>query len=378
MREAGAQPSVLQPGDLTGIEDVVYSADGKRVAAGDQVGVVQVWDVESGRPLLQVHFDGRERIALTSDGSRLAAAGGTTVTIRNVDSGTEEWRHQLDTGARRVMFSQDGRALAVADGRAVKLLDAATGALRGSLEGHADDVVALAFSPDGARLASGSDDYTVRIWDTATGRVLLDTIELTTSILDLTFDPTGTYVAVASAAGTVGVFRTVSGFEAFTLRGHTNTVSAVSFSPDGSRIETASWDGTVRVWDASDAHAGSVDSVAFSPDGTRLVTGGRDKLAKVWDTTTGQLVLTLPHPYNVVVGGVTPDGSRAVTSSGGSAFIWDIATGRQLLAFDENTTNNISDLRFSHDGRRVAVAGYDATATCGRRHRRTAAHPRAP
>ena len=94
----------------------------------------------------------------------------------------------------------------------------------------------VAFSPDGQRIVSGSDDSTVRVWDAATGQ------------------PVGQ-----------------------PLTGHTGAVTSVAFSPDGKRIVSGSCDKTVRLWDADTGqpvgepltgHTDAVSSVAFSPDGT--------------------------------------------------------------------------------------------------------------
>ena len=91
--------------------------------------------------------------------------------------------------------------------KTVKVWDATTGDLLHDLSGHASEVLTVAFSPDGQRLASGSYDTTVKVWDTATGKAI------------------------------------------HTLRGHQGPVSGVAFSPDGRHLASASFDRTVKIWD---------------------------------------------------------------------------------------------------------------------------------
>ena len=120
------------------------------------------------------------------------------------------------------------------------------------LQGHTHYVTSVAFSPDGTRIVSGSNDKTVRVWDAERG------------------------VQIGSP-----------------LQGHTHYVRAVAFSPDGTRIVSGSDDKTVRVWNVKrgvqigsplQGHSDSVASVAFSPDGTRIVSGSNDNTVRVWDS----------------------------------------------------------------------------------------------
>ncbi|RYO76123.1 hypothetical protein DL764_010304 [Monosporascus ibericus] len=107
-----------------------------------------------------------------------------------------------------------------------------------TLTGHGDSVRSVAFSADGSRLASGSNDRTVKVWDAATGACLS------------------------------------------TLTGHGGWVNSVAFSADGSRLASGSEDRTVKVWDAATGaclstltgHGDYVNSVAFSADGNYLIT----------------------------------------------------------------------------------------------------------
>ena len=121
------------------------------------------------------------------------------------------------------------------------------------LKGHTHNVMSVAFSPDGSRLASGSADSTVRIWSLSSGS-------------------------------------TVS-----TLTGHKNCVNSVCYSPDGSSLASGSWDSTVRLWAVDSSticsrvfrgHVDEVRTVCFSPDGNSLVSGGTDKSIRIWSVTS--------------------------------------------------------------------------------------------
>ena len=124
------------------------------------------------------------------------------------------------------------------------------------LQGHEDHVRSVAFSPDGLKIISGSDDKTIRIWDASTGVEMLPPFQ-----------------------------------------GHEHYVSSVAFSPDGSKIISGSLDKTIRIWDAStgvemlpplQGHEHYVSSVAFSPDGSKIISGSDDKTIRIWDASRSE------------------------------------------------------------------------------------------
>jgi len=123
------------------------------------------------------------------------------------------------------------------------------------LSGHAGSVERVIFLPDG-RLASaggnvsGSEFGEVKIWDLSTGRDL-DLRGHTGWVTGLACSPDGRRLATGSNDRTVKLWDTTTGEEVFTLRGHTAGVLRVAFSPDGQRIASGGWDRTMRVWDIS-------------------------------------------------------------------------------------------------------------------------------
>ncbi|SLM37484.1 prolyl oligopeptidase [Lasallia pustulata] len=169
----------------------------------------------------------------------------------------------------------------------VWIWDAATGATLQTLEGHSGPVNAVAFSPDGKQLVSGSHDETVRIWDAAMG-VKLQTLEGHSGpVYAVAFSPDGKQLASGSFDKTVWIWDAATGATLQTFEGHLEPVSAVAFSPNGKQLASGSGDMTVRIWDAAteatlqtlEGHSGTVNAVAFSPDNTPDTANGGEGAA---------------------------------------------------------------------------------------------------
>lgn len=321
--------------------------------------------------------------------------------------------------------------------------------------GHRTVVQALAWSSDGARLASGggttgwtrtSPDFSVQIWEASTGQQLLTYLGHAQSVLALAWSPDDARIASASADHTVQVWDATTGAELLTYRGHTKYVRAVAWSPDGTRLASASLDQTVQVWDSATGallltytgHAHPVQSLSWSPDGQRIASGGgylpmlvmnypiasRDFGIHVWEATSGQRLLVYqghtalvhalawapgggsshahasPHAdyvastgldktlqiWNAVTGqqvhtcsgdlgqgyavAWSPDG--AYLASGGDStgwvnrqhhytvHIWEVSTGQQIASYHGHK-DNVFALAWSPDGTRIASASEDTT-----------------
>jgi WD40 repeat protein/mono/diheme cytochrome c family protein len=278
--DAGAKPSATpeKPKELTvpritprvpprkAVNALAYEPAGKVLAVG-RYGAVDLIQAETRQPIrtlegLKGNVNG---LAFSADGKQLFAASGENALFGEV----KQWT--------------------LPDGKLVR-----------TYQGHRDTLYAMALSPDGQVLATGSYDQQIKLWSTNDGAELRTLRGHNGAIFGLAFRPDGKLLASASADRTVKLWDVATGQRRDTLSQPTKEQVALAWSPDGKRLAAGGFDSRIRVWEVSAdakettnpllvarfAHEGPLMTVVWSKDGATLLSSSQDGTVKLWDGAT--------------------------------------------------------------------------------------------
>ncbi|MBW4657861.1 MAG: caspase family protein [Drouetiella hepatica Uher 2000/2452] len=275
-------------------------------------------------------------VALTSDGNTLASVSGNAVEVRDLQTGEtlRVLKGHKDI-IHAIAISPDGKTLATGSAdKTIKLWDLQTGELLQTLVGHAGVIWSLAFHPNGQILTSGGGDSTIRLWDVQTGQLSRTISGHKDRLFPVVFSPDGSILASGSKDTTIKLWNWQTGKMLRNLPGHTDTVRALVFDAKGERLASGSWDGTVKLWDVQSGeelntftgHINNVVSVAFSPDDKTLASGGIDNTVKLWDLENQTLLATLKGHLDWILSVTfSPDGKTLVSGGrDGTVAVWKL------------------------------------------------------
>jgi len=241
------------------------------------------------------------------------------------------------------------------------------------LTGHSKNVYSVAWSPDGTKIVSGSQDGTIKIWNAITG-VNIKTFTGQSDVYSVDWSPNGKDIVSGSRDGTIGIWNATTGVNLRIINATENVVRAVAWSPNSSYIVSS--DATllitvneIHIWDATTGinlktinNNDSIYSVDWSPNGSLIASGSQDKTIKIWNTTTGINLKTFTgHISEIWAVAWSPDGKKIASGSVDRTIkIWDIVTGTNLNTLTGHN-DYVASVAWSPDGSKIVSGSWDKT-----------------
>lgn len=289
----------------------------------------------------------------------------------------------IDVGASvyEVEFSPNGQMLSVATASRVAIWEIDDGhAVKTTQEFAvpAGQIYATAWSPDGKAVAvTGEGLY---LWNIETGESITATdTAANRGSLDLAFSPDGAMIATAETNSVITLWdgrtlETQGDLGGIEMAGHTDKVSAVAFSPDSERLVSGGWDETVRTWDVAarqqtllsytDGHGTEVDGVLFSADGDVVAAIQDNSHLELWNAADGAFIYKDPT--------AAMGGSDAAVAASPKLPIFAATAGHQIRFLDSRSGAPVGDeltghsepirsLSFRPDGSTLASGSWDGT-----------------
>jgi serine/threonine protein kinase/WD40 repeat protein len=346
----------------TGASRAAFSPDGSGLLIGLQDGTIQFYHLQQGRldEPIKAHASPVTDIVYAPDGRSFATSGGN---VRLWNSAALDVVHTIAGSA--MAFSPDGERLAVGTATGlVQVIAAADGSPIEMLEGHLNRVINLSFSESGDHLVSLSSQGELRFWYQNGDRrtVQLDP-NLAGDIEHAAFSPSSFTLAVyAAQEETITLFFTTNGFPLSQVKGR---VDWLVFSPEGQHLIGASrLDNAVRVWtedgaqliNLKDFSGGSTENVLFVGDGSTLAVTGTDGVIYLLSAADGRVQRVLQgHTGRISSLSASADG-LTLASAGfddRTVMVWDLADGSTRHTLNSGREPYVS---ISEDGKVLAVA----------------------
>ena len=370
-------------GNASAVTTVAFFPDSNRLVSGGGDRLVRIWDVTAKKAIKELtgHDLPVLGVAVSIDSKLIASGGADGKAIGwDAENGKQLWTWTGKSKAVCAVSIRAGNkhvALGTADGSLV-VLDISEGSPKelASPSAHTAGVAAVAYSPDGSKLATAGGDGALRIWTISEtgqpvplakfeGQAKPGTAGAFSPLSAVTFSADGRFVASAGADTVVRVWDVQTKAEVRGLRGHTDWATCVAFGPDSRLLMSGGADKIARIFElapqegaGSSGHLLAVNAVAVSPDGKLAATASVDQTIKIWDLASGKEVATLignaDRPYaisflgndGVVMGGALPTGDT------GRLFYWLVKPPRLLNTL---TTGEIYTVMGAADGTKVAT-----------------------
>jgi WD40 repeat protein len=243
------------------------------------------------------------------------------------------------------------------------------GALVRTLGGHSSPVSAVAVTPDGEHVISGSQDGTLKVWDLHSQEETFTLGGHRGSVNAVVVTPDGEYIISGSQDGTLKVWDLHSQEEKFTLGGHRGSVNAVAVTRDGIGVISASSDHSLKAWNLRTGevlhtfigHCASVEAVTvvYTNNNNWVISGSYNDTLRVWNLETGQEELTLGESDMVWSIAATPNGERIICGSqDGTLTIWKVETWEKERTLTAHS-DSVRAIVVTPDGKQVISGSSD-------------------
>jgi WD40 repeat protein len=368
---------------------IALSPDGHQIASASMDGTIKLWCTNTGNCLhtLNGHAAPVVSVAFSPDGSTVAS-GSYDLTVRLWETRTGTCKQVFKKHTNRVWsvkFHPSGTFLASGgDDNTTRFWNPRTGESTTTLQGHSNSIYAIALYPNQPMVASGHEDQTVRLWrlpHNLADRIPVPPQQKTIEpfqalyghqnrVLAIAFSPDGKTIASGSTDRTIKLWSPETERCRLTLQGHSSWIWDLAFHPSGKAIASASYDRTVKLWDVEtgnctqtlEGHLGSALSVGFSPDGQWLASGGYEQMLKLWRTESYECARTwYAHGNRIWTVAFSPN-SEWLASAGDDqqVMVWDAKTGKCLQVLSGHQ-QLVTVVRFSPDGRQLVSGSADRT-----------------
>ena len=269
---------------------VAFSPRGETLVSIDEAGQVLTWDTETGEQVSQWSLGvGDLRDAEFNGDASIVSVLGEDGRVRLWDLGLEQEIQALGPaeGASLVVaLSADASLVAAGDGAHILVWEVDSGELVQELTGmwedvekkeqwlgHDEEVTALAFSPKGDQLASGSADTTIVFWDLETGEIASPSEGHWATVTTMVFSSDGGFLLSGGLDNKLRDIRAKGGKTTATFAGHLSAVRGSAYTPKGDAVLSAGDDGTVRAWDVANQYYVHIEwsKIGFQPTWSRVL-----------------------------------------------------------------------------------------------------------
>ena len=239
--------------------------------------------------------------------------------------------------------------------------------------GHTSGITSMDISPNGKFLLTGSKDKTAKLWDWS-GHELYTLVGHANEVLAVAFspktteDPEGGKFILTGSSDYTAILRDAYGTKIDSFELHKGPINAVAFSPDGKSFLTGSEDHTARIWTKSGVapqifqHSAGVNSVAFSPNGKFILTSCKDHTAVLWKRSgAAEVTFSNGHTAAVLCAVFSPSGDSILTSGAdGTAILWNLK-GEKIQTFQHSREVRSVAFSTAHGGKKIVTGSSDGT-----------------